>query len=250
MARRVLIAGNWKLNKTPTEALELVSELRRLLAPVRNVDLVVAPPYTALYPVGKKLEDSNIKLSSQDIFYENSGAFTGTISGPMLKDSGCDYAIVAHSERRQFFGETLETSNKRVKAALAAGLIPIFCIGESLDEREAGNTMKIVGEQLEAGIAGLSKEELALIVVAYEPVWAIGTGKVATPEQAQEVHAMIRERIRAHDMEIADNMRILYGGSMKPGNAAELLALPDVDGGLIGGASLKAEDFAAIAKAS
>jgi triosephosphate isomerase len=167
----------------------------------------------------------------------------------MVKAAGCTYAIVAHSERRQLFGETLESSGKRVAAALRAGLTPIFCVGEVLEEREAGKTLEVVAEQLDAGIQALDSEALARVVVAYEPVWAIGTGKVATPAQAQEVHAMIRERVRTRDAGIAETMRILYGGSMKPDNAAELLAQADIDGGLVGGASLKAESFAAIVKA-
>jgi triosephosphate isomerase len=245
----MLIAGNWKLNETVSESLELVRELRRLVSQVRDCDIVVAPPYTSLHPVAKALEDSNIEVAAQEVFYEDSGAFTGTVSAPMVRAAGCTYAIVAHSERRQLFGETLESSGKRVAAALRAGLTPIFCVGEVLEEREAGKTLDVVAEQLDAGIQALDSEALARVVVAYEPVWAIGTGKVATPAQAQEVHAMIRERVRTRDAGIAETMRILYGGSMKPDNAAELLAQADIDGGLVGGASLKAESFAAIVKA-
>ncbi len=249
MARRPFIAGNWKLNKTVAEATALVRDLRRLVSQVRDCDIAVAPPYTALQPVAKTHEDSNLALCGQDIYYEDHGAFTGTVSGPLLKEAGCRYVIVAHSERRQFFGETLESSGKRVEAALRAGLTPIFCVGESLEEREASRTMEVIACHLDAGIQRLSNDALAKIVIAYEPVWAIGTGKVATPQQAQEVHAMIRERLRARDADVADGMRILYGGSMKPSNAGELLALEDIDGGLIGGASLDAESFAAIIKA-
>jgi len=249
MSRRPLIAGNWKLHKNVAEATALARELRRLLTQVRGCDLAVAPPYTALHPVAKLLEGSDIALAGQDLFWEDSGAFTGTISGPMLKEAGCRLVIVGHSERRQLFGETLESSGKRVQAALRAGLDPIFCVGETLQQREAEQTKQVVAEQLDAGIAGLDRQQLKRMVIAYEPVWAIGTGKVASPAQAQEVHQAIRERLRAVDPETAEAMRILYGGSMKPQNAQELLAQPDIDGGLIGGASLDAAAFASIVKA-
>ncbi len=249
MARKLMIAGNWKLNKTVGEALELVRDLRRLLSQVRDCEIVIAPPYTALYAVGKAIEDSPIDLAAQELFWEDSGAYTGTVSAPMLAEVGCKLVLVGHSERRQFFNETLESSGKRVKAALKAGLRPILCIGETLKEREANRTMEVVAEQLDAGIQGLSIKEVARCVIAYEPVWAIGTGKVATPAQAQEVHAAIRERLRAKDNGVAESMQILYGGSMKPDNAAELLGQADIDGGLIGGASLTAESFAGIVKA-
>jgi len=244
-----MIAGNWKLHKTVTEAVALVRDLRRLVSQVRDCDIVVAPPYTALYPVAKALEDSNIKLSAQEMFYEDKGAFTGAVSGAMLNEVGCAYTIVAHSERRQLFGETLESSNKRVKAAFKHGLIPIFCIGETLAERQANQTMQVVAAQLDAGIAGLDSATLKRLVVAYEPVWAIGTGVVASPQQAQEVHRMIRERLRAKDSGAAEVIPLLYGGSVKPDNAKELLAQADIDGALVGGASLEAEQFAAIVKA-
>lgn len=248
MSRRMMIAGNWKLHKTVAESLALVRELRRLLAQVRDCDLVVAPPYTALYAVAKALEGSNIDLSAQEIFYEDKGAYTGTVSGPMLREVGCEYTLVGHSERRQFFGETLETSHARMRAALKSELKPIFCIGEMLDERQAGRTMDVVAAQLDAGIEGLTAKELDRVVIAYEPVWAIGTGQVATPQQAQEVHHAIRERLRTLDAGVGDRMRILYGGSVKPDNAAELLGQEDIDGALVGGASLDAESFAGIAK--
>jgi len=249
MARKLMIAGNWKLNKTVGEALELVRDLRRLLSQVRDCEIAIAPPYTALYAVGKAIEDSPIDLAAQELFWEDSGAYTGTVSAPMLAEVGCKLVLVGHSERRQFFNETLESSGKRAKAALKAGLRPILCIGETLKEREANRTMEVVAEQLDAGIQGLSIKEVARCVIAYEPVWAIGTGKVATPAQAQEVHAAIRERLRAKDNGVAESMQILYGGSMKPDNAAELLGQADIDGGLIGGASLTAESFAGIVKA-
>ncbi|MBI5510537.1 MAG: triose-phosphate isomerase [Deltaproteobacteria bacterium] len=250
MARRPLIAGNWKMHKTVAEALALVRDLKRLVAQVRDCDIAVAPPYTALFPVAKAIEDSNLRLAAQELFYENKGAFTGAVCGPMLEEVGCHYVIVAHSERRQLFGETLVTSGKRVKAAFAAGLTPIFCIGETLAERQANDTMKIVAAQLDAGIEGLPAATLRRLVVAYEPVWAIGTGVVATPQQAQEVHQMIRERLRARDPEAAATIPLLYGGSVKADNAKELLAQTDIDGALVGGASLDAESFAGIVKAA
>jgi len=249
MARRKFIAGNWKMHKTVAEALALVRDLKRLLSQVRDCEVVVAPPYTALYPVAKALEDSSIKVAAQEMFYEEKGAFTGAVCGPMLKEAGCTYTLVGHSERRQLFGETLESSGKRVKAAFKAGLIPIFCIGETLAERKANETMKVVAEQLDAGIARLDGESFKKIVIAYEPVWAIGTGVVATPAQAQEVHKMIRERLHARDSKAAEVIPLLYGGSVKADNAKELLGQADIDGALVGGASLDAESFAGIVKA-
>lgn len=247
--RRPLIAGNWKMHKTVSEALTLVGELRRLLGQVRDCDLAVAPPYTALHPVGQKLAEANIALAAQDIFFEDSGAYTGAVAGPMLHDVGCSYVLVGHSERRQLFGETLESSHARVRAALRAGLAPILCVGETLQQRDANQTSAVVGEQLEAALGELSVGELAHLVVAYEPVWAIGTGRVATPQQAEQMHAEIRERLRARDAAWAARVRLLYGGSVKPENAAELLSQPNIDGALVGGASLDAEKFAAIVRA-
>ncbi len=249
MSRRPLIAGNWKLHKTVAESLALVRELKRLLSPVRHCDLVVAPPYTALQPVARALEGSQVSVAGQDLYYEDQGAFTGAVSGPLLYEAGCRYVIVGHSERRQLFGETLESSALRMRAAWRAGLTPIFCVGETLAEREARRTEEVVAAQLDAGTRGLEVASLAQAVIAYEPVWAIGTGKVASPEQAQEVHVMIRERLRQHGGAVAESVRILYGGSVKPDNAAELLRQPDIDGALVGGASLQAESFAAIVKA-
>lgn len=245
-----MVAGNWKLNKTIPEALALVTELKNALASVRDVDVVVAPPFTALWAVRERLEGTNIAVSAQEIFYEDTGAFTGKVSAPMVKDAGCIYAIVGHSERRQLFHETIATSNKRIKAALRAGLTPILCVGETLEDRQKNDTTRIVAEQLDGGIAGLSLDELKRLVIAYEPVWAIGTGHVATPKQAQEVHGMIRDRLRSKDAAMADAMRILYGGSVKPDNAHDLNEEPDIDGSLVGGASLKAADFIAIVRAT
>ncbi len=248
MARRKLIAGNWKLHKTIAESLELVTELKRLLGPVRDCDLVVAPPYTAIHAVAQRLEDSQIEVAAQELYPEDKGAFTGAVSGPLIKEAGAEYVIVGHSERRQIFGETLASSQLRLKAALRAKLVPILCIGETLAEREAGRTTQVVGEQLDAALLGSDAAQLSPLVVAYEPVWAIGTGKNATSAQAQEVHVFIRERLRARDARLAET-RILYGGSVKPDNARELLAQPDIDGALVGGASLDAASFVGIVKA-
>ena len=245
------IAGNWKMNKTVAEALALVRDLRGMVSMVRDqVEIAVAPPFTALHPVAKAVEGSNIKLAAQNCHWEAKGAFTGEIAPEMAKEVGCAYVIVGHSERRQFFGETDETVNRRVKAVFKAGIKPIMCVGETLAERDAGKTLSVVERQVNGGLAGLSGEEAKSIVVAYEPVWAIGTGKVATTAQAQEVHASIRKLLAsAFGPAIAAGIRIQYGGSVKPDNAAELLAQPDIDGALVGGASLKADDFAKIIRA-
>jgi triosephosphate isomerase len=249
--RRMIIAGNWKMHKTVGESLALVRDLRGLLSIVREkVEIAVAPPFTSLHPVAKALEDSNLKLAAQNCHWEPQGAFTGEVSAGMCKEVGCAYVIIGHSERRQFFGETDETVNKRVKAVLREGLRPIICIGETLAEREANRTFEVVQRQLRGGLAGFTAEEAHHFVLAYEPVWAIGTGRNATSAQAQEAHAHIREQLNGlFGREVADGIRIQYGGSVKPENAAELLGQPDVDGALVGGASLKAADFAAIVKA-
>jgi len=247
-----VVAGNWKMHKTAAEAQALARELRNALGVVRDqVEVVLAPPFTALYPVGKALEDSNLYLAAQNCHAEAQGAFTGEVSAPMLKDVGCRYVILGHSERRQLFGETDEGVNRKVKAVFAAGLLPIVCVGETLQEREGGRTLEVVSRQLAGGLAGLDAAAAARAVIAYEPVWAIGTGKTATSAQAQEVHAHIRGWVaQAFGKEVAAAVRIQYGGSVKPDNAAELLGQPDVDGALVGGASLKAADFAAIVKAA
>ena len=244
MARKIFIAGNWKMNKTVAEATELVAGLKANAGKVGNVDVAVCPTFTTLASVVEALKDTPIKVGSQNISWAESGAFTGEISAAMLNEVGVDYAIIGHSERRQYFGETDETVNARTKAALAADILPIVCIGETLEQREAGDTEQVVKTQTEAGLAGLTSEEAAKITLAYEPVWAIGTGRTATPEMAQEVHAFLRSvLVTMFGAEVAAVIRIQYGGSMKPANAAELLAQPDIDGGLIGGASLKADDF-------
>jgi len=244
MANRTpLIAGNWKLNKTTDEALALATEIKAG-ADAPGVDVLVAPVFTVLAAVAKALEGSKVFLAGQNMHSELSGAFTGEISPTMLTDVGCTHVILGHSERRQYFGETDEGVAKKTKVALDNGLLPISCVGETLEEREGGKTMEVVGRQVDAILKAVSADEATKVVIAYEPVWAIGTGKVATPEQAQEVHAFIRKRVGdVHGPAVADGVRILYGGSVKPDNVKGLMALPDVDGALVGGASLKADSF-------
>lgn len=243
MSRRKMIAGNWKLHTNLDEAVELARAVREAVADVSDRDVVVAPPYPFLHSVATELSGSNVAVGAQEMFYEEKGAWTGAVSAPMLSSVGCRYVLVGHSERRQHFGETHRSVNQRMHAALASALTPILCVGETLAERERGETETIVTAQLQEALAGVSEEAQERIVVAYEPVWAIGTGKVATPEQAQDVHGTLRALLAE------PSTRILYGGSVKPGNAAELFAQPDIDGGLVGGASLKAQDFAAIVRA-
>jgi triosephosphate isomerase len=252
MPRRPIVAGNWKMHKTVGEAVDLVSDLRELVSTLRGrVEVVVAPPYTALAAVQRALSESDIALAGQNCHWEPAGAFTGEVSAPMLKDVGCRYVIVGHSERRQYFAETDETVNRRARAVSKAGLVPIICMGETLKEREANETFHVVARQLRAALAGFSAHEVGQVVLAYEPVWAIGTGRNATADQAQEVHGFIREQlVEVHGRSAAGAVRIQYGGSVKPDNAAEILAQPDVDGALVGGASLKAADFAAIVNAA
>jgi len=247
--RLPLIAGNWKMYKTMAEARALAREIRLGTAGRARPEVVLAPPYTALAAVAQELAASPIGLAAQDTFWEREGAYTGAISPLMLQDAGCRYVIVGHSERRQHFGDTNRTVNLKLKAALAAGLRLIFCLGETREEREAGQTMARVAEQLQEGLAGVAAT-WANLVVAYEPVWAIGTGLTATPDQAQEVHAFIRSRLREVLGAAAEDVRILYGGSVTPENAASLLAQPDIDGALVGGASLKAASFLAIIAAA
>ncbi len=249
--RRKIIAGNWKMNKLRSEAVELVKGLIPLVADVRDVDIVVCPVYVSLSTVYDLIKDTNIALGAQDCFWEEKGAYTGEVSAPMLKDVGASYVVIGHSERRQYFGETDEWVNKKTRAALKAGLTPIVCVGERLEEREVGRTIDVISRQLEGGFAGFDKGQIGGCVIAYEPVWAIGTGKTATPEQAQEVHSFIRGWLKDnYGEEVADKVRIQYGGSVKPANARSLLTQPDIDGALVGGASLKAEDFAEIVKAA
>ena len=248
--RTPIVVGNWKLQKTVSEALALVTELKNQLASIRDVEIGVAPVFTALHPVARRLEDSNIGVAGQDCFWEERGAWTGAVSPSLLRDVGCRYVIIGHSERRQHFGETDENVGKKARAALDAGLTPILCIGETDSERDAGQTFSRVDTQLTGALARLTAEELDRVVLAYEPVWAIGTGRTATPAQAQEVHAHVRGRLRERFGAVAERVRIQYGGSVKPDNAETLMREPDIDGGLIGGASLKAEDFTGIVKAA
>jgi len=249
--RKPIIAGNWKLNKTIKDAIELVTLLKRELLDVTEVDIVVCPVLTALSSVSDALIDTNIGLGAQNLYWEDEGAFTGEASAPLIKEAGAQYVIIGHSERRQFFHETDQTVNKKIRAALKHGLTPIVCIGEVLAEREAGKTEKVINEQFHGSLKGLSADEMKKIILAYEPVWAIGTGKTATPAQAQEVHGLIRKLLRElFDDETAEEVRIQYGGSVKPDNIGELIAQEDIDGALVGGASLKADSFVAIVKNS
>ncbi len=251
MARRCFIAGNWKMNKTATEAVALAREVRSAVASARGqVEIAVAPPFTALQAVAKILEDSNVALAGQNCHANESGAFTGEIAAPMLKDVGCSWVIVGHSERRQFFAETDASVNRKIDAVLKAGMKPIVCVGETLAEREGNTTFEVVARQVNGALSGFKAEQGRGFVIAYEPVWAIGTGKTATSRQAQDVHAHIRGLLKTlWGAEVAQLIRIQYGGSVKGDNAAELLSQPDIDGALVGGASLKAADFAAIVKA-
>ncbi|MDB4955475.1 MAG: triosephosphate isomerase [Myxococcales bacterium] len=249
--RTPFVVGNWKLNKTIAEALALVTELKNQLGAVKGVAVGVAPPFTALSAVAKRLEGSSIVTCAQNCFWEPSGAFTGEISAPLIADAGGTWAIVGHSERRQFFGDTNESVGKKAKAALAGGLGVIVCVGEQLAERDSNRTLEVVDAQLAGGLAGVAANATSRLVIAYEPVWAIGTGRTATPGQAQEVHAHIRKRLAdQYGAQVADTIRIQYGGSVKPSNAEALMAEKDIDGALVGGASLEAADFVAIVKAA
>jgi len=253
MIRKTIIAGNWKMYKTISEAIELATKLKRGLYELEEsvIDIVICPPFTALSEVAEVIADSNIRLGAQDAFWENEGAYTGEVSCRMLKDVGCSFVIVGHSERRQFFGETDETVNKKIKAALKEGLVPIMCIGETLEERERNETFQVLAHQLKEGLKGIDGNQMLKITIAYEPVWAIGTGRTATPQQAQEAHQSIRNELKGiYGGDVADLVRIQYGGSVKPDNIAELIKQPDIDGALVGGASLKAEAFSEIVKQS
>jgi len=245
--RRLFVAGNWKMNKDLAGALELVSALKAEVSDDTPVDVGVFPPFVYLAAVAEALEGSPVIVGAQNMHAEPNGAFTAEISGPMILDAGATHVIIGHSERRQLFGETDEGVNAKLKAALGCGLKPIVCVGETLEQREAGSTEDVVGTQTAAAVDGLTVEQAEGIVLAYEPVWAIGTGVTATPEQAQEVHKFIRS-VLAEKMSagVAEAVRIQYGGSVKPGNAAELLGQPDIDGALVGGASLEAESFLGI----
>ncbi len=237
--------------KTINEAIELTNALKRefYCLETLGLEVVFCPPYTALSDVSELIMDTDIQLGAQDLYWQDEGAFTGEVSGKMLKDAGCKFVIIGHSERRQFFGETNETVNKKIPAALSSGLTPIVCIGENLSEREKGSTFKVLTDHIENGLRGLSPEDAQKMIIAYEPVWAIGTGKTATPAQAQEAHKFIRDLLKKlYTEEIATGIRIQYGGSVKPENAFELIKQPDIDGALVGGASLSVEGFSQIVK--
>jgi len=245
--RRPFIAGNWKMFKTCPEAVDTAEQLVKLLAMTTDIDVMVAPPFTALAQVSDVVRGSCVSLGAQNLFWEAQGAFTGEISPAMLVSAGCKYVIIGHSERRQYFNETDETVNRRIKAAFDNDLIPVMCVGESEKERESKNTFSVLDKQLKKGLEDFSSDDLKKLVIAYEPVWAIGTGKTATSEQAQEVHQFLRSVLeKSFGNMLAKSIRILYGGSVKPNNIAELMAMPDVDGALVGGASLDPETFSKI----
>ena len=245
MERKVIIAGNWKMNKDAAAGKELVEALKPLVADIKEAEIVVCPPFTTLNAVVAAAANTNIKVGAQNVHWAENGAFTGEISAEMLVSSGVEYVIIGHSERRQYFGETDATVNARMKAALKAGLKVIVCVGETLEEREGNKTSEVIGRQIKEGFADIAAADMANVIVAYEPVWAIGTGKTATPEMAEETHKFIRDTVSAiFGGDVAGALRIQYGGSMKPENARELVAQADIDGGLIGGAALKADSFA------
>ena len=249
--RKTVIAGNWKMNKTATETKKFADELKAVLPKAKWCEVVVCVPAVNIQTAVKAFKDMRVSVGAENLFYEKSGAYTGEVSADMLKDLGVKYVIIGHSERRQYFGETDVTVNKKVHAALDAGLHPIICVGESLEQREMGITMELVALQVKAALSGVGAEKVRKCVIAYEPVWAIGTGKTATAEQAAEVCTLIRTTIRhLYGARIARSVTIQYGGSMKPANAAELLAQPDIDGGLIGGAALKSGEFVDIINAA
>ncbi len=247
--RKKIIAGNWKMNKNIAESMELASSIKRSLYDMEEVEVVLCPPFTSLSDVKEIILDTNIKLGAQNVYWEKDGAFTGEISCAMLKSVGCEYVIIGHSERRQFFGETNGMVNKKVKAALKEGLKPIVCVGEKLDERKKDKTFSVVKDHVENSLAGLTRDDMLKTVIAYEPVWAIGTGVNATKDEAEEVHKYIRNLVAdMYDEALADKIRIQYGGSVKPDNIKELISEPDVDGALVGGASLKTDSFCEIVK--
>ena len=249
MGRLPFIAGNWKMNKTVEESLDLVKQLKASLSGIEEVEVAVAPPFTALHAVESELKDSSIRLAAQNVFWEEKGAYTGEISPVMLKDLGCHYVIIGHSERRQHFGETDETVNRKIKASISKGLKVIFCVGETLDEREGSRTFSVIGRQVEGGLKDLGEGEINGLVIAYEPVWAIGTGKTATPQQAEEVHQFIRRKLEGlYSKEVSEGIRIQYGGSVTPENIKGLMKEEDIDGALVGGASLKADTFSRIVR--
>lgn len=247
MSRKIIIAGNWKMHKTNSEALQLANQIRIKTTDITRTGMIICPPFTALAPVYDVIKDTNIGLGAQNMYWEKEGAFTGEISPGMLKSAGASYVIIGHSERRQYFGETDTTVNKKLKTALDNGLKPIVCVGESLHDREENMTTNVVTLQVELGLEGLTAEQMKRVIIAYEPIWAIGTGKTASPEQAQEVHILIRNILRRLFGEgVAEEIILQYGGSVKPENAETLLRQKDIDGALVGGACLKADSFSDI----
>ncbi len=249
--RKPFIAGNWKLNKTIPEAVTLAKKIKKAVKKETEVEIVLIPPFTALNEVKKSLSQSKILLGAQDVFWEDKGAYTGEVSPSMIRDAGCDFAVVGHSERRQYFGDTNENVNKKIKAALSQGLFTIMCIGETLKERESKNTMDRVKSQLQEGLKEINLDQVRNIIIAYEPIWAIGTGRTATPEQAEEVHGYIREQLaEMYGKETSSYGIIIYGGSVKPENAFSLIKEKNINGALVGGASLKADSFVEIIKES
>ena len=249
--RKPIIAGNWKMNKTVEESIALSNGIKRGVFDIENIEVVVCPPFTSLTEVKDVVSDTSIALGAQNMYWEKEGAYTGEVSPVMLKNLGCKYVIIGHSERRAYFGETSETVNKKIKAALGEGLFPIMCVGEKLEERENNKTFDVVKEHVDGGLSLINNEEILKIVVAYEPVWAIGTGKNATPDEAQEVHKFIRKLIAdKYGKEVSQSIRIQYGGSVKPANIESLMKKPDIDGALVGGASLKTESFVDMVKKS
>lgn len=242
-----LMVGNWKMNNNITDSIKLVTALKNLVKEPLGVEVVLAPPYTSLYSVAVANQETSFKLAGQNCYWEDEGAFTGEVSAPFLKDVGCDYVILGHSERRTLFGETDEMVNKKIHASLGADLIPIFCVGENLKERETKKTFEVIERQLRKGLSDLTMHDLENFVIAYEPVWAIGTGNTASPAQAAEVHSFIRNFMaKLYDAPTAHHIRILYGGSVKASNIRDLMKVPDINGALVGGASLNAEEFAKI----
>jgi triosephosphate isomerase len=248
--RQPLVAGNWKMHGTRAQNASLVRSLLDLLRPESSAEVLLCPPFVYLWETGRMLKDTDVSLGAQSICAEAQGAFTGEVSAAMVKDVGCHYALVGHSERRQIFGESDAVVARKFVAAQSQGLVPVLCVGETLDEREGQRTAQVVSRQIDAVLSVSGVASFGRAVIAYEPVWAIGTGRNASPEQAQEVHAMIRAKLAALDGTIAGSVRILYGGSVKASNARELFAMPDIDGGLVGGASLKADEFARICAAA
>jgi triosephosphate isomerase len=249
--RKPFIAGNWKMNKTAQEAEDLAKKIKENVGDFQKANILICPPYTSLSAAGQAIKDSLIELGAQNMHWENSGAFTGEVSPQMIKESGCKFIIVGHSERRKYFSETNQEVNKKIKAAISANLFPIVCIGETLEQREQKKEREAVEKQLKEGFDSLPEEDLEKVTVAYEPVWAIGTGKTASGEQAEEMHSFIREWFKnTYSLQTAEKLRLLYGGSVKPGNIKELISKENIDGALVGGASLKAEDFTEIIKNS